>query len=31
MKAHGGRALAANHQDGGLIVNLHLPEGAPAV
>jgi two-component system OmpR family sensor kinase len=31
MKAHGGRAMAANHQDGGLIVNLHLPEGAPAV
>jgi two-component system, OmpR family, sensor kinase len=31
MKAHGGRAMAANAQAGGLIVRLNLPEGAPAV
>ena len=31
MKAHGGRAMAANGQAGGLIVRLNLPEGAPAV
>jgi two-component system sensor histidine kinase CpxA len=31
MKAHGGRATAANDQAGGLIVRLNLPEGTPAV
>jgi len=31
MKAHGGRAMAANGQAGGLVVRLNLPEGAPAV
>jgi two-component system, OmpR family, sensor kinase len=31
MKAHGGRATAANGQAGGLVVRLNLPEGAPAV
>jgi len=31
MKAHGGSAKAANGQQGGLIVRLNLPEGAPAV
>jgi two-component system, OmpR family, sensor kinase len=31
MKAHGGKAMAANGQAGGLVVRLNLPEGAPAV
>jgi len=31
MKAHGGRATAANNPGGGLEVRLSLPEGTPAV
>ena len=31
MKAHGGRATAANNPGGGLEVRLNLPEGTPAV